>query len=215
MKRKVLLQCIVAGLIQLLACIVIYIFNIQNPNIVLFVVLSAVLVLYGYVAGTVTGIISFIYSAFFFSTDHSFFIYTPVNRDKLIVVALGIVANVLIIGALKRANQKAIKNITRLEIEQQKAVEFKKLADKAESANKAKTIFLSNISHDIRTPLNGIIGLISLCKKHVKDDALIKEDLRKMEIASDHLKSLVNDVLELSRIDEGRENIIMLDCVIK
>ena len=92
---------LLSALAQLSACLIVWNFHITNPNIVLFVVLSAVLVKYGYAAGIVSGLIAFLYSAFFFSTDHSFFLYTSLNLQKLIVVGLGIAANILLIGRLQ------------------------------------------------------------------------------------------------------------------
>ena len=92
---------LLSALAQLSACLIVWNFHIPNPNIVLFVVLSAVLVKYGYAAGIVSGLIAFLYTAFFFSTDHSFFLYTSVNFQKLIVAGLGIAANILLIGRLQ------------------------------------------------------------------------------------------------------------------
>ena len=92
---------LLSALAQLSACLIVWNFHIPNPNIVLFVVLSAVLVKYGYAAGIVSGLIAFLYSAFFFSTDHSFFLYTTLNFQKLIVIGLGIAANILLIGRLQ------------------------------------------------------------------------------------------------------------------
>ena len=92
---------LLSALAQLSACLIVWNFHIPNPNIVLFVVLSAVLVKYGYAAGIVSGLITFLYTAFFFSTDHSFFLYTSLNLQKLIVAGLGIAANILLIGRLQ------------------------------------------------------------------------------------------------------------------
>ena len=92
---------LLSALAQLSACLIVWNFHIPNPNIVLFVVLSAVLVKYGYAAGIVSGLIAFLYSAFFFSTDHSFFLYTSLNFQKLIVIGLGIAASILLIGHLQ------------------------------------------------------------------------------------------------------------------
>ena len=92
---------LLSALAQLSACLIVWNFHIPNPNIVLFVVLSAVLVKCGYAAGIVSGLIAFLYSAFFFSTDHSFFLYTSLNFQKLIVIGLGIAANILLIGRLQ------------------------------------------------------------------------------------------------------------------
>ena len=92
---------LLSALAQLSTCLIVWNFHIPNPNILLFVVLSAVLVKYGYAAGIVSGLIAFLYSAFFFSTDHSFFLYTSLNFQKLIVIGLGIAANILLIGRLQ------------------------------------------------------------------------------------------------------------------
>ena len=92
---------LLSALAQLSACLIVWNFHIPNPNILLFVVLSAVLVKCGYAAGIVSGLIAFLYSAFFFSTDHSFFLYTSLNFQKLIVIGLGIAANILLIGRLQ------------------------------------------------------------------------------------------------------------------
>ena len=92
---------LLSALAQLSACLIVWNFHIPNPNILLFVVLSAVLVKCGYAAGIVSGLIAFLYSAFFFSTDHSFFLYTSLNLQKLIVIGLGIAANILLIGRLQ------------------------------------------------------------------------------------------------------------------
>ncbi|MBQ2705592.1 MAG: response regulator [Agathobacter sp.] len=74
----------------------------------------------------------------------------------------------------------------------------------AENANKAKSTFLSNMSHDIRTPMNAIIGFTTLAQTHVDDRRLIEEYLEKILSASNHLLSLINDVLDMSRIESGK-----------
>ena len=102
-----ILPMLLSALAQLSACLILWNFHIPNPNILLFVVLSAVLVKYGYAAGIVSGLIAFLYSAFFFSTDHSFFLYTSLNLQKLIVIGLGIAANILLIGHLQRQFERS------------------------------------------------------------------------------------------------------------
>ncbi len=207
MKKNLFLQCLMAAGIQLLACVIIYFFNVQNPNIILFVILSAMLVKFGYGAGTAAGIIILLYSVFFFSINHSWIYFTSENQYKMIVVFLGVIANVSIIGQLQRANQKAVKKIARLEIEQQKAEEMAELKEKAESANQAKSRFLANMSHDIRTPLNGIVGLMKLSEEHLDDTELVRENFEKMDVAAKHLLSLINDVLQMSKIEDGIEEL--------
>ena len=88
-------ECVLLCAIQLLLCAAVYRFNIPNPNIILFVFLSAVLVQCGYLVGTLCGILTLLYSMFFFSIDHSWIYFEPINRDKLIVVLLGLIANII------------------------------------------------------------------------------------------------------------------------
>lgn len=76
-------------------------------------------------------------------------------------------------------------------------------ARKAESANKAKTDFLSTMSHDIRTPMNAIIGLTAIAEKNPEDAELIKDSLRKISLASNHLLTLINDILDISKVESG------------
>lgn len=74
----------------------------------------------------------------------------------------------------------------------------------AESANKAKSTFLSNMSHDIRTPMNAIIGFTTLASANIGNDDKIKDYLSKILSSGNHLLSLINDVLDMSRIESGR-----------
>lgn len=75
---------------------------------------------------------------------------------------------------------------------------------KAELANKAKTEFLHGMSHDMRTPLNGIMGLIKINEAHHDNEALVRQNHKKMEIAAKHLLSLIDDVLQTSRLESGK-----------
>ncbi len=74
----------------------------------------------------------------------------------------------------------------------------------AEAANRAKSNFLSNMSHDIRTPMNAILGMTSIGLSHIDEKPRVLDCLHKIQTASTHLMSLVNDVLDMSRIDSGR-----------
>lgn len=69
-------------------------------------------------------------------------------------------------------------------------------------ANKAKTDFLSRMSHDMRTPLNGVIGLLDICAKHPENRALVDSSREKARVAANHLLSLVNDTLELNKLGD-------------
>ena len=76
--------------------------------------------------------------------------------------------------------------------------------DKAEVASRAKSSFLFNMSHDIRTPMNAITGFTAMAKKHLDDTEKISDYLNKIETAGSQLLSLINQVLEMSRIESGR-----------
>ena len=87
--------------------------------------------------------------------------------------------------------------------------------DEMRTASQAKTDFLSRMSHDIRTPLNGIIGLLNINEKHFDDQKLVLENHKKMEIAAKHLLSLINDVLQMSKIEEGQITLAHQEITVK
>ncbi len=89
------------------------------------------------------------------------------------------------------------------EQERQKTA-LKNALDSAEHANKAKTDFLNNMSHDIRTPMNAIVGFSALAISHIDNERQVKEYLDKIQVSSKHLLSLVNDILDMSRIESGK-----------
>lgn len=74
----------------------------------------------------------------------------------------------------------------------------------AEKANKAKSIFLSNMSHDIRTPMNAVVGYTDLALNHFADKEKVKDYLGKIQASSSHLLNLINNVLDISRIESGK-----------
>ena len=74
----------------------------------------------------------------------------------------------------------------------------------AETANRAKSTFLSNMSHDIRTPMNAIIGFTTLAVSHIDNQERVRDYLGKILSSSNHLLSLINDVLDMSRIESGK-----------
>lgn len=77
----------------------------------------------------------------------------------------------------------------------------------AQHANQAKTTFLNNMSHDIRTPMNAIIGFTSLAAAHIDNPEQVRDYLKKIATSSNHLLSLINDVLDMSRIESGKVKI--------
>ncbi|MDE5593588.1 MAG: transporter substrate-binding domain-containing protein, partial [Clostridiales bacterium] len=90
--------------------------------------------------------------------------------------------------------------------QEQKEVLSEALAQ-AQYANKAKTTFLNNMSHDIRTPMNAIIGFTTLAASHIDNKEQIKSYLGKIMTSGNHLLSLINDVLDMSRIESGKVKI--------
>jgi signal transduction histidine kinase/DNA-binding response OmpR family regulator len=84
-------------------------------------------------------------------------------------------------------------------------------AKEAESANKAKTDFLSAMSHDIRTPMNAIIGFTTIAQRNIEDKKAIEENLRKISLASNHLLTLINDILDISKVESGKLNLCPQD----
>jgi len=77
----------------------------------------------------------------------------------------------------------------------------------AEHANRAKTTFLNNMSHDIRTPMNAIVGFTALAASHIDNKEQVQDYLGKISVSSQHLLSLINDVLDMSRIESGKVTI--------
>ena len=78
------------------------------------------------------------------------------------------------------------------------------MARESEAANRAKTDFLSTMSHDIRTPMNAIIGLTTIAEKNLGDPQAVGENLRKISLASSHLLTLINDILDISKVESGK-----------
>ena len=97
---------------------------------------------------------------------------------------------------------KDINEEKKLEIAQQQRIE--EAVEEARRANRAKTVFLSNMSHDIRTPMNGIIGMTAIAASHVDDRERVLDSLKKISMASKHLLNLINEVLDMSKIESGK-----------
>jgi len=119
----------------------------------------------------------------------------------LIVVLSVILAFMVNIIHFRRESHKERQQ---LDIIVKQESQLRKALETAQNANRAKTVFLNNMSHDIRTPMNAIIGFNTLARKHLDDRKLTEEYLDKISLSSDHLLSLINDVLDMSRIESGR-----------
>ena len=98
-----------------------------------------------------------------------------------------------------------IRDITQMmkkEFETQHALQ--EAYDVAEAANRAKSDFLQTMSHDIRTPMNGIIGMTAIAAAHIDDKERVQDSLQKITAASRHLLALINEVLDMSKIESGK-----------
>ena len=108
----------------------------------------------------------------------------------------------------KRNNELHLQTMKEMEVVNQKLKKAKNVATEAlqtaENANKAKTDFLSNMSHDIRTPMNAIIGITSLIRHDAGNKAKVIEYADKIDISSQHLLGIINDVLDMSKIEAGK-----------
>ena len=74
----------------------------------------------------------------------------------------------------------------------------------ADSESKAKTEFMNRMSHDIRTPINGIMGMLDIIYKNRQDEEKVNDSLHKIQLSTSHLLELVNDVLDMSKLEAGK-----------
>lgn len=101
----------------------------------------------------------------------------------------------------------------RRELEHEEQQEQLKLAlQQAQYASKAKTDFLSNMSHDIRTPMNAIVGFTAIAASHIDEKNIVQDSLSKIMSSSNHLLNLINDVLDMSRIESGKMHLQVAPC---
>lgn len=84
-----------------------------------------------------------------------------------------------------------------------------------EAKNRARNDFLANMSHDIRTPMNAIVGYTNIANAHLDDAAVVRDSLEKIGSASHFLLSLINDVLDMSKIENGKMQLNLGDCDLK
>ena len=100
-----------------------------------------------------------------------------------------------------KEEEKKVEAALKRELEQQDQLSIALAA--AQQANKAKTMFLNSMSHDIRTPMNAIIGFTALAQTHINHTEQVQDYLAKINTSSTHLLSLINDILDMSRIESG------------
>lgn len=114
------------------------------------------------------------------------------RTSTFLIYCLIILAVILAIFALYyQMTQKQIRELNEAKLE-------------ADHANKAKSEFLSNMSHDIRTPMNGIVGMTAIAVNNIDDKERVRDCLRKITLSSKHLLGLINDVLDMSKIESGK-----------
>ncbi len=119
---------------------------------------------------------------------HAFFTENTVNSD------------ILTIALSQDINE-------RREKEEEQRQMLKDALKLAESANRAKSEFLSRMSHDIRTPMNAVIGYATIAAAHPEEKERVKDSLRKILSSGEHLQGIINDVLDMSRIEAGKESL--------
>ncbi len=137
-------------------------------------------------------------------------------RESLSLVLIALVGYILLVMVLQLLRRRSVQ-----EMEQQKKEQERKYQTQLEeqnrkleialqhegAANRAKREFLFNMSHDIRTPMNAIIGFTSLAATHIDNKEQVLDYLKKISTSSQHLLSLINDVLDMSRIESGKVKI--------
>ena len=131
-----------------------------------------------------------------------------------IILAIAVLVIFLLIRDTRRTKKEIReKEAVRVEVEKKNrelAESQTALSDAliaAEHANRAKTAFLNNMSHDIRTPMNAIVGFTALAASHIDNREQVQDYLGKISVSSQHLLSLINDVLDMSRIESGKVTI--------
>ncbi|MBR1986321.1 MAG: response regulator [Mogibacterium sp.] len=138
--------------------------------------------------------------------SYSFFDLMKQHLWGFVLGILGVAAVIisLLLRDIKRSQtQIRDKEAARIELEENQKALSDALAA-AEQANRAKTTFLNNMSHDIRTPMNAIVGFTALAASHMDNPEQVKDYLQKISVSSQHLLSLINDVLDMSRIESGK-----------
>ena len=138
-----------------------------------------------------------IYTVMEFAEDHTMLVMFVL----LLIIALIVIAFVIYITGSRR--QKLVMKRSEAVLQMQKE-ELRIAKEQADEANKAKSVFLFNMSHDIRTPMNAILGFADLLKKHMGDAEKQLRYIDNIKISGGYLLGLINNVLEMSRIESGK-----------
>ena len=132
---------------------------------------------------------------------------------SVILAVAALIIFLLVRGIRQSRKETQTKEQARLELEEKNRElaegreALSKALDAAENANRAKTTFLNNMSHDIRTPMNAIVGFTELASIHIDNKEQVQDYLGRISVSSQHLLSLINDVLDMSRIESGNVTI--------
>lgn len=128
------------------------------------------------------------------------------------IIFMSVLAFVMILAVISFVKVQRSNQLMKIEQKNNKELNKLRLAAEdamraAEAANKSKSTFLSNMSHDIRTPMNAVIGFATLALANVESTDKVKDYLSKILSSSNHLLSLINDILDMSRIESGKINL--------
>ena len=120
-----------------------------------------------------------------------------------VIISIIIIALIIVLLVVRRAERM------RRQLEERKKLQtaLNAALEEAQAGNKAKTVFLNNMSHDIRTPMNAIVGFTALAASHIDNKEQVQDYLKKISVSSQHLLSLINDVLDMSCIESGKVTI--------
>ena len=144
-----------------------------------------------------------------FEASHQYMTYQKLK----LFVPIAVIVFTILAFLVSRRMFRHINEIVKRQKEQKEI-----LADalhNAEVASKAKSSFLFNISHDIQTPMNAIIGFVRLARDHAEDKRQVLDYLTKVERASSHLRRLINDVLDMARLEKGDLELELAPCNIR
>ena len=156
------------------------------------------------------------YGMYSYGRDYYLYAYVPARQVYTLTVmnlVITLVMYILILALVQVFRWNSAKDFfiqqEHSEQEYRKSLEQKNVAlqlavQRETKANLAKREFLFNMSHDIRTPMNAIIGFTALAQTHIDDRGQVEDYLKKISVSSQHLLSLINDVLDMSRIESGK-----------
>ena len=153
----------------------------------------------------ISGVIHHIYEMPLMDTDWYLIVAMPNDKLDDLVNQLSVKRQQMILGACATLLLLLMGMfVLYYQMSQKHLQELDRAEKAAVQANHAKSEFLSNMSHDIRTPMNGIIGMTKIAQANIEDPAHVKECLRKIDLSSKHLLGLINDVLDMSKIESGK-----------